>query len=156
MATDLGLSLWGSSGQAPSVYTLGLLEPKLPERDGSVLCVRSVTFHRQMRAEDEGHLTAAPLEKAFRQLCPGRGRKQPVVFTLLPGGTSGSSGDGEGHTSVLVCLSGGRRPRTSALLCSLFLAGSWEVAQICRPSGGFADPLSGSTGLLLVVFSAWH
>lgn len=71
MATDLGLSLWGSSGQAPSVYTLGLLEPKMPERDGSVLCVRSGTFRRQMRAEDEGHLTAAPLEKAFRQLISG-------------------------------------------------------------------------------------
>lgn len=47
-----------------------------------------------MRAEDEGHLTAAPLEKAFRQLCPGRGRKQWVVFILLSGGTSGSGGEG--------------------------------------------------------------
>lgn len=76
----------------------------------------------QMRAEDEGHLTAAPLEKASRQLCPGRGRKQWVVFTLLPGGTSGSGGGG-GYTSVLLCLSGGGRPRTSALLCPLFLVG---------------------------------
>lgn len=79
-----------------------------------------------MRAEDEGHLTAAPLEKAFRQLCPGKGRKQWVVFILLSGGTSGSGGGGGGYTSVSVCLSGGGRPRTSALLCPLFLVGELE------------------------------
>lgn len=48
-ANHPGLSLWRSSSQATSVYTLGLLEPKLPERDGYVLCLRSVIFLRQMR-----------------------------------------------------------------------------------------------------------
>lgn len=76
-----------------SAYMPGLLEPRLPERDGSVLCVRSVTFLRQMRAEGERHLTAAPLEKALRQLIC---RKQPVVFSLLPGGSTSGSGSGLG------------------------------------------------------------
>lgn len=148
-----GLSLWGWNGQATSVYTLGLLDPKLPGRDGSVLCLRSVAFLRQMRTEDEGHLKAAPLEKAFRQLCPGSGRKQQVVFTLLPGGTSGSGGgDGVGGTHLCwyVCQVLGDPGHLPSCVPS-FWWGSWKVVWICRPSGRFADPLSSSTGLLLEV-----
>lgn len=84
-----GLSLWGSGSQATSVYTLGLLEPKLPERDGSILCLRSVAFLRQMRAEDEGRLTAAPLEKASR---------------LLTLGTSALAGGGNSRLCLLCSL----------------------------------------------------
>lgn len=78
--------------QGKSVCILGLLEPKLPARKGSVLCLRSATFLRRMRVEGEGHLTAAGLEKEsiqaadLGQLCCGRERKQQVVFALLPGG----------------------------------------------------------------------
>lgn len=43
------------------------------------------------------------------------------MFKSLPGGTLRRGG--REHISVLVCLSGGGRPRTSALLCSLFLVG---------------------------------
>lgn len=57
--------------QDKSVYILGLLEPFPARKERVCLCLRSVTFLRRMRVEGEGHLTAACLEKAFRQLILG-------------------------------------------------------------------------------------
>lgn len=90
MATASARLAGGWSVQATSVYVLGLSEPELPERDGSILCLRSVTFLTQMRAEGEEHLPAAPLEKAFKQLISSsfalarEGNRE--LCTLLPRG----------------------------------------------------------------------
>lgn len=90
--------------QGKSVCILGLLEPKLPARKGSVLCLRSATFLRRMRVEGEGHLTAARLEKASRQLTlgssavAGKGSSR-LCLLCSQGGISGSGGG----------LGGGRR-----------------------------------------------
>lgn len=60
-------------------------------------------------------------------------RKRSGSSALAGGGNSGlclycsleapQAVGGRGYTSVSVCLSGGGRPRTSALLCPLFLVG---------------------------------
>lgn len=74
------------------------------------------------------------------------------MFALLAGGTSGSGGgDGGGtHLCWYVCQVLGD-PGYLPSSVPLFLVGELESGVICRPSGGFADPLSSSTGLLLEV-----
>lgn len=117
-----------------------------------------------MRVEGEGHLTAAGLEKASRQLTlgssavAGKGNSRLCLLCSQGGisGSGGSLGGGRRNLWWYVCQEAGGLGHLPFSVPSFWWGGGVGAGKWCgcaRPPGRFADPLSSSTGLLWRLFS---